>query len=91
MADDLPDLLDSLPLSVLLALQEAATDPSETGRERAALRAADAGFYLHCAKAEVGSPLKRVLTEPIPMDPAPEQYDEAIELAFPSSEPPSEP
>ena len=77
MADD---LLDQVPLSVLLALQEAATDPSETGRQRAALRAADAGFYLECAGTE-GS-RTHVITEPIPMEPAPERCDDAVELTF---------
>jgi len=66
-------LLDDLPLDVLLAMQEAMADPSESGRERAAQRAADAGFYLHCTSAP---PLK-----PIPMEEAPDSV-EALNLRF---------
>ena len=69
------DVLDSLPLEVLLALQEAAADPSEKGRERARLRAADAGFHLECAR------VPQQLAEPIPMEEAPEGV-EALTLRF---------
>lgn len=67
------DLLDDLPLDVLLALRDAVADPSEEGRERARKRAADAGFYLRCA----GSPDR----EPIEMEPAPEGV-EGLALRF---------
>jgi len=63
-------ILDALPLDVLLALQEAVADPSETGRLRAAKRAEDAGFYLHCASAP---PL-----DPIPMEAAPEGVESLV-------------
>ncbi len=66
-------VLDDLPLDVLLALQEAMADPSETGRLRAAKRAEDAGFYLHCA----GVPPRK----PIPMEEAPEGV-ESLTLRF---------
>jgi len=42
----MPDLLDQLPLEVLLAMQDALGDPTEEGRERARLRAVDAGFHV---------------------------------------------
>ena len=42
------DSLDDLPLDVLLALQQAMTDATAEGVERARLRAADAGFWLQC-------------------------------------------
>jgi len=71
MAHD--NFLHRLPLEVLLAMQEALADPSESGRERAAQRAAEAGFYLHCTGAP---PL-----EPIPMEEAPERV-EALTLRF---------
>jgi len=71
MADD--TLLDDLPLEVLIAMQEAMADPSESGRERAAQRAADAGFHIFCTGAP---PL-----EPIPMEPAPEKV-EGLNLRF---------
>jgi hypothetical protein len=63
---DEPDeaLLDALPLELLLALQEAMADPSESGRERAALRALDRGFHLQCTSAAPAHPL--------PMEEAPE-------------------
>ena len=44
--------LDALPLELLLALQEAMTDPSEAGQMRAQMRARNAGIHIHC----VGSP-----------------------------------
>lgn len=66
-------VLDDLPLDVLLALQEAVADPSETGRLRAAKRAEDAGFYIHCT----GVPPRR----PIPMEEAPEGV-ESLTLRF---------
>lgn len=43
--------LDDLPLDVLLALQDAMTDPSEAGAERARLRAAGAGFHVALGNA----------------------------------------
>jgi hypothetical protein len=66
-------VLDQLPLDVLLALQEAMADPSESGRIRAAKRAEDAGFYLQCT----GAPPPR----PIPMEEAPEGV-ESLTLRF---------
>jgi hypothetical protein len=71
MSDGNP--LDQLPLEVLLAMQEALADPSESGQERAAARAADAGFYLHCTSV----PPKK----PIPMEEAPAGV-EALSLRF---------
>lgn len=38
--------LDDLPLDVLLAMQDALTDPTGSGAERARLRAAGAGFHV---------------------------------------------
>ena len=64
MDHDEPNVLDTLPLEVLLALHEAAVDPTEEGRERARQRAAEAGFHLACT----GAPGQ----EPIPMEEAPE-------------------
>ncbi len=52
--------LDKLPLDVLFALLDSATDPSAAGRERAEARARDAGYYLRC----LGAPAEGV-TEPI--------------------------
>lgn len=66
------DFLDSLPLPVLLALHEAMADPTEVGRERARSRALDAGFYIHCMGAPENDRPPRVLTTPIPMEPAPD-------------------
>ena len=67
------DILDALPLDVLLAMQEAMADPSESGRERAAQRARDAGFYMICTSAPTPSP--------IPMAEAPEGV-ESLTLRF---------
>ena len=52
-----PSVLDDLPLDVLLALQEALADPSESGQIRAAQRAQDAGFYVHCTATPPTKPL----------------------------------
>lgn len=65
MDHDDTSILDELPIEVLLALHEAAADPTEEGRKRARKRAAEAGFHLACA----GSPDTE---EPIPMEEAPE-------------------
>jgi hypothetical protein len=43
--------LDDLPLDVLLALQDAMTDPTESGAERARQRAAGAGFHVAVGNA----------------------------------------
>ncbi|MCA9569039.1 MAG: hypothetical protein KC656_14415 [Myxococcales bacterium] len=67
------DLLDDLPLDVLLALRDAVADPSEEGRLRAARRAEDAGFYICCT----GGPA----SGPIEMEPAPEGV-EGFDLRF---------
>ncbi len=69
--------LDDLPIDVLLALQEAAANPSEEGKERARLRAEDAGFWLQCP-APVGAdaapeaaPTPKPAPEPALLEPAP--------------------
>ncbi len=62
--------LDAIPLDVLLALQEAMTDPTRAGAERARLRAADAGFHVQClnpADPEGRIVLAHPPTEPEPM------------------------
>ena len=74
MADE---LLDQLPLTLLLALQDAMADPSEQGRERAAQRAANAGMYIHCMGAPENDRPPRIMSTPIPMEPAPEDGAEA--------------
>ncbi len=79
------DALDDLPLDILLALRDAVADPTEQGRQRAAQRAADAGFYLECLNppepsGSVDSPAT-VVTEPIAMEPAPADA-QAITLDF---------
>jgi hypothetical protein len=66
-------LLDELPLDILLALQEAMADPSETGRLRAAKRAEDAGFYIQCTAVPP--------QEAIPMEEAPAGV-ESLTLRF---------
>ncbi len=65
------DVLDRLPLPVLLALQEAAATPNEIGMERARKRAEDAGFYL---VAMGGSRT----CEPLPMEEAPEEVEAVL-------------
>jgi hypothetical protein len=79
------DALDDLPLDILLALRDAVADPTEEGRQRAAQRAADAGFYLECLNPpEEPEPIEStatVLTEPIAMEPAPADA-QAITLDF---------
>ena len=65
--------LDALPLDLLLALQEAIADPSESGQERAAARAADAGIYMLCTSVPPRAP--------IPMEEAPESV-EGLALRF---------
>lgn len=50
--------LDQLPIEVLLAMQEAMADPSESGAERAAARAADAGFHLFCTALPPKKPIE---------------------------------
>jgi len=78
------DLLDQVPLELLMALRDAVADPSEEGRKRAAERAKGAGVYLHCAKSIERDPSPpRVLREPIPMVPAPAGVD-AEQLDFSS-------
>lgn len=57
--------LDDLPLDVLLALQDAITDPSEAGAERARLRAAGAGFHVELGN-EVGEDGRLVLERTAP-------------------------
>ena len=79
--------LDALPLDVLLALQEALTDPTRAGAERAKLRAAGAGFHLKCANPEDPDGrivLARVPEAPQPPTPMPEASPDAaaIELHF---------
>ncbi len=69
----MPDLLDELPMELLLALRDALADPTEEGRMRAEARARDAGFYLHCAGV--------VVRRPIEMEPAPEGV-EGFDLRF---------
>lgn len=69
------DLLDRLPLPVLLALQEAAATPTEEGAERARRRAADAGYYL------VSFSSTRRQLEPLCMEEAPEGV-EGVVLTF---------
>lgn len=68
------DLLDRLPLPILLALQEAAMSPGEEGAERARRRAADAGYYL--VKFEGARQ-----PEPLMMEEAPEDV-EGVVLTF---------
>lgn len=77
------DMLDSMPLEVLLALRDALADPTEAGRVRAAQRAADAGFYLSCLNEveEVVDPTPRVDLRPIAMEPAPDDF-EGVALEF---------
>jgi hypothetical protein len=69
------DVLDRLPLPVLLALQEAAALPNEVGMERARKRAEDAGFYL----VVMGGALPGGPGEALPMEEAPDGV-EAIRL-----------
>lgn len=74
--------LDDLPLDVLLALQDALTDPSEAGAERARLRAAGAGFHVELGNA-VGEDGQVVLGKaPVPPVPQPEAEPgvDAVEL-----------
>lgn len=75
----MPQPLDDLPLDVLLALQEAAANPAEEGKERARLRAEDAGFWLQCgtpgaedpAPSSAATEAPPTPEEPEPMAPAP--------------------
>jgi hypothetical protein len=69
------DALDRLPLDVLIALQELMVAPDGEAKERARLRAADAGYYL------VAMAGKRADPEPIPLEEAPDDL-EAIRLTF---------
>lgn len=61
--------LDDLPLDVLLALQEAMTDPTTEGLERARLRAAGAGYWLQCDNPPEGGGPRRVRAIPAPEAP----------------------
>jgi hypothetical protein len=75
------DVLDALPLEVLMALQELLADPSEEGRERAALRARDAGWHLSLAPGAPATPPElppRIDLEPIPMEPAPDGVESLV-------------
>lgn len=70
------DPLDDLPIDVLLALQEAVSNPTEEGLERARLRAEDAGFWLQRGGRDVQgatspAPSEAPVLEPEPMEPAP--------------------
>ena len=71
-------LLDLLPLEMLLALQEAVADPTADGQERARLRARDAGLYIHCISRPDGS---EGPTDPLPM-PAGDGEEGVISLVF---------
>ena len=65
-------LLDLLPLDILLALQEAVADPTADGQERAFQRAKDAGFHIHCVCRPDGS---EGVGDPIPMPAASDDSD----------------
>ena len=71
-------LLDLLPLEMLLALQEAIADPTADGQERARLRAQDAGLYIHCLSRPDGS---ETPYDPLPM-PSGEGEESVITLEF---------
>ena len=72
------DLLDLLPLEVLLALQEAVSDPTADGQERARLRARDAGFYIHCLRRPDG---EEGVNDPLPMEPGADEPG-SVQLEF---------
>ena len=74
--------LDELPLDVLLALQDALTDPSEEGAKRARKRAAGVGFHVELGN-EIDGEGRVVLGQtPVPPVPQPEAEPgvDAIEL-----------
>lgn len=94
--------LDDLPLDVLLAMQDALTDPTGGGAERARLRAAGAGFHVELGN-DVGEDGRVVLgrttsalgprgteaASPPPVVPQPEAMAsvEAVELSLEQGEP----
>ena len=57
-------LLDTLPLDLLLALQEAVADPTADGQERARVSAKKAGHILHCLMRPDGP---EGVDDPLPM------------------------
>lgn len=73
------ELLDLLPLEVLLALQEAVADPTADGQERARLRAKDAGFYIHCTMRPDGP---EAATDPLPMPSGESESEPTARLVF---------
>ena len=71
---DAADALDTMPLELLLALQEAMADPSESGQARARMRARNVGIHIHC----LGSPDDGAIA----LDEPPAGLEEAIVLSF---------
>ncbi|MEQ1504571.1 MAG: hypothetical protein ABMB14_20195 [Myxococcota bacterium] len=75
------DPLDALPLELLLALIDAAGDPSDAGRLRAASRARDAGYHVELVGGPVSVGIPRYDPEPIPMEEASDGV-ESLRLRF---------
>lgn len=79
MAESPDQLLDLLPLDMLLALQEALADPTADGQERARLRARDAGFYIHCTMRPDGD---ETVHCPLPMPSGDDEEEPTERLVF---------
>ena len=72
-------LLDTLPLDLLLALQEAVADPTADGQERARLHAKEAGHLLHCTMRPDGN---EGVNDPLPMPSGDDQAEVTAHLVF---------
>lgn len=71
--------LDTLPLDLLLALQDAVADPTADGQERARLAARHAGFYIHCLCRPDGP---EAVDDPLPMPSGDDARDVTAHLVF---------
>ena len=65
-------LLDTLPLDLLIALHTAVADPTADGQERARASAREAGIWIHCLSRPDGC---EGVNDPLPM-PSGEDEDE---------------
>ena len=73
------ELLDTLPLELLLALQEAMADPTADGQERARLAAREAGHWILCLSRPDGS---EGVDDPLPMPSGDDATDVTARLEF---------
>ncbi len=72
-------LLDALPLDLLIALHTAVGDPTADGQERARLSAHEAGFWILCLSRPDGC---EGVHDPLPMPSGEDEADVTAHLRF---------